>query len=95
MDDEKLSISEEDLNKKIQGYKCVLNSKAAEESMVKKRGLFSIPCTINSEIICFFSFNFTGRFCKMGTNTWPVQLWTSMETIPKDWGFTAQLRLLH
>ncbi|KAK6285825.1 PREDICTED: aluminum-activated malate transporter 10 [Theobroma cacao] len=28
-----LTISEEDLNKKIQGYKCVLNSKATEESM--------------------------------------------------------------
>lgn len=27
--------SEEDLKKKMQGYKCVLNSKAAEESMVE------------------------------------------------------------
>ena len=27
-------ISEEELKKKLQGYKCVLNSKATEESMV-------------------------------------------------------------
>ncbi|XWS32016.1 hypothetical protein CRYUN_Cryun23aG0124700 [Craigia yunnanensis] len=33
IDNGKLTSSEEDLNKKIQGYKCVLNSKATEESM--------------------------------------------------------------
>ncbi|XVE77308.1 hypothetical protein DITRI_Ditri13aG0051800 [Diplodiscus trichospermus] len=32
-DNGKLNTSEEDLSKKVQGYKCVLNSKATEESM--------------------------------------------------------------
>lgn len=32
--EENHKISEEELKKKLQGYKCVLNSKATEESMV-------------------------------------------------------------
>lgn len=78
----------------LQEYKSVLNSKSSEETMVGRMKKKKAPC-YSFSFSFFLNFFpsprnkhltnldsvFAGKFSKMGTGSWPVQLPSSLETV--------------